>query len=131
MSGHGNGQRHPLAHARGLGSAKEGSQHWWAQRVSAVALAVLSPWFVLLAIELAGSDRDGARTLIAEPITATLLIAWVLALFWHARLGVQVVIEDYIHQRGLELALQLVVRFVFALAAIAAVLAIARIVFSA
>lgn len=122
--------QHPLARAKGLGSAKDGLNHWWMQRLTAIALALLSPWFVVFAVGLIGADQMAVRAAIAQPVTATLLLAFALALFWHARLGLQVVIEDYIHG-ALEVALQIAVKFVYALAAIASILAIGRIVFSA
>jgi succinate dehydrogenase / fumarate reductase, membrane anchor subunit len=122
--------RHPWAVARGLGSAKEGVTHWWAQRVSAVALLVLTPWFVVTVVSLLGVDALNARALLAEPLNATLMLAFVLALFWHARLGLQVVIEDYVHG-ALEITLQLLVKFAYALAALASVVAIGRIAFTA
>ena len=122
--------RHPLAKAKGLGSAKDGVAHWWAQRLTAIALALLTPWFVVLAIGLLGADHATVQASLARPLTATLLTAFVLALFWHARLGLQVVVEDYVHG-WLEIALQVAIKFVWWLAAIASVLAIGRIVFSA
>jgi succinate dehydrogenase / fumarate reductase membrane anchor subunit len=122
--------RNPLATAKGLGSAKDGTQHWWHQRVSAIALALLTPWFVVFAVGLIGDGQGEVRAAIAHPLTAALLAAFVLSLLWHARLGLQVVVEDYVHG-GLELALQLVIKFAYALAAIAALLAIGRIVFTA
>ena len=122
--------RHPLATAKGLGSAKDGVNHWWQQRLTAIALALLTPWFVVFAVSLLGASQGDVRSAIAEPVTAMLLLAFVLSLFWHARLGLQVVVEDYVHG-ALELALQVTIKFVYALAAIAAVLAIGRIVFTA
>lgn len=122
--------QHPLAKAKGLGSAKDGVAHWWAQRLTAIALALLTPWFVVLAIGLLGADHATVQASLARPLTATLLTAFVLALFWHARLGLQVVVEDYVHG-WLEVALQVAIKFVWWLAAIASVLAIGRIVFSA
>lgn len=123
--------RHPWAVARGLGSAKAGVTHWWAQRVSAVALLFLAPWFVVTAVSLIGADHANARAFLAEPLNATLMLAFVLAVMWHARLGLQVVIEDYIHTPWLEIALQLLVKYAYALAAIASVVAIGRITFNA
>jgi succinate dehydrogenase / fumarate reductase membrane anchor subunit len=125
------GLRHPWAVARGLGSAKEGVAHWWSQRISAIALLFLVPWFVVTAVSLVGLDAANARAFIAEPVNATLMLAFVLAMMWHARLGLQVVIEDYIHTPWLEIALQLAVKAAYALAAIASVVAIGRIVFTA
>jgi succinate dehydrogenase / fumarate reductase, membrane anchor subunit len=123
--------RHPWAVARGLGSAKEGVAHWWAQRVSAIALLFLVPWFIVTAVSLVGLDHANARAYLAEPLNATLMLAFVLAVMWHARLGLQVVIEDYIHTPWLEISLQLAVKFAYALAALASVVAIGRIAFTA
>lgn len=122
--------RNPLARAKGLGSAKDGTSHWWHQRLTAIALLLLSPWFVILMVGLIGDDQDTARAVLAQPLTAALMTAFVLSLLWHARLGLQVVIEDYVHG-GAELLLQVIVKFVFAIAAIASLLAIGRIVFTA
>ncbi|MBB5016217.1 succinate dehydrogenase, hydrophobic membrane anchor protein [Rehaibacterium terrae] len=123
--------RNPLAVARGLGAAKDGVHHWWLQRVTAVALALLSPWFVYTLVSLVGADYQTVRLTLAQPVTASLLAIYVGALFWHAQLGLQVVIEDYVHTRWLEIALQLVVRFACLFAAVLAFIAIGRIVFTA
>jgi succinate dehydrogenase / fumarate reductase, membrane anchor subunit len=123
--------RHPIAVARGLGSAKGGTDHFWVQRLTSVALALLVPWFIWTSVSLFGGDHATVRAAFAEPLTATLLLAFVIALFWHAKLGLQVVIEDYIHVKWLEITLLIAVTFVFLLAALAAVMAIARIVFAA
>ncbi len=122
--------RNPLATARGLGSAKNGTGHWWLQRLSAIALLVLTPWFLALVLGLVGADQIDTRSTLAQPLTATLMLAYVLALFWHAQLGLQVVIEDYVHGWK-ELALQVVVKFACAFAALASVIAIGRIAFTA
>jgi succinate dehydrogenase / fumarate reductase membrane anchor subunit len=122
--------RNPLATARGLGSAKNGTGHWWFQRLSALALLLLTPWFLFLVLGLVGADQVDTRSVLAEPATAALLLAFVLSLFWHAQLGLQVVIEDYVHG-WLELALQVVVKFACAFAAMACVIAIGRIAFTA
>ena len=122
--------RDPLAVARGLGSAKGGTQHWWVQRLTAVALLLLTPWLLALLIGLIGADQYTVRTTLAQPLTATLMIAFLLSMFWHAQLGLQVVIEDYVHG-GLEIALQVFVKFAYALGALASAVALGRIVFSA
>lgn len=122
--------RNPLARAKGLGAAKDGVNHWWAQRVSAIALALLAPWFAVFAAGLIGADGETVRAAIARPWCASLLAAFVVALFWHARLGLQVVVEDYIHGWK-ELVLQLLIKFACALGAIVSLLAIGRIAFTA
>ncbi len=122
--------RDPLATARGLGSAKDGVNHWWMQRVTAIALLLLSPWFIYFAVSLIGADQLSVRAAIAQPLNATLLVSFMIAMLWHARLGLQVVVEDYVHGWQ-EITLQLIIKFVYAIAAIAAIVAIGRIVFSA
>jgi len=116
--------RTPLKQARGLGSAKEGTQHFILQRLTAIALVFLACWFLYFVIGLMQADYLTASDAVARPWNATLLIAFLVAMFWHAQLGVQVVIEDYVHSHGLALAAQVVVRFVCILAALASVFAV-------
>ena len=123
--------RDPLAIARGLGPAKEGVHHWWVLRLSSIALMLLTPWFLCLAVSLVGADVVAVRAAVATPWRATLLLAFLWSTFWHAQLGLQVVVEDYVHTAWLELALQVLIKFACALAAIASAFAIGRIVFSA
>ncbi|GAA4867243.1 succinate dehydrogenase, hydrophobic membrane anchor protein [Luteimonas vadosa] len=119
--------RTPVARARGLGSAKSGTSHFWWQRVTAIVLAILVPWLVGLLVSLVGADEFAVQATISRPWNAILLAVFVLALFWHAKLGMQVVIEDYVHQRAVEIALQLLVTFACVLGALASLYAIARI----
>jgi succinate dehydrogenase / fumarate reductase membrane anchor subunit len=121
--------RDPLAQARGLGSAKDGLRHWWLQRLTAVALMGLVPWFIWLALGLIGADQFTVRATIGQPLNATLMLAFVFALFWHAQLGLQVVVEDYVHG-WLEIALQIAIKFACVLAALASAIAIGRLAFS-
>jgi succinate dehydrogenase / fumarate reductase membrane anchor subunit len=122
--------RDPLAVARGLGSAKQGSAHWWAQRISSAALLLLTPWFLGFMLGSLDAERYVIQAMLARPLNAALMIAWVLALFWHAQQGLQVVIEDYVHGRA-EIPLQVLVKLLCSLGAIAAVIATLRIVFAA
>ncbi len=120
--------RSPLGRARGLGSAKSGTQHWWAQRLTAIALVPLVVWFVIAMVAATGSDYASARTFIGNPITAVLMILLIAATFHHAQLGLQVVIEDYVHSKSTEIVLLLLVKgaaIVLVIAAIFAVLSIA------
>ncbi|MBN66584.1 MAG: succinate dehydrogenase, hydrophobic membrane anchor protein [Rickettsiales bacterium] len=91
--------RNPLANARGLGSAKEGSHHWWLQRLSALIIIPTSIWFMysLLTVLLAADPLDVAIWL-QEPLRAVVLTIMLGAMFFHAKLGLQVVIEDYVHK---------------------------------
>ncbi len=120
-------RRHPLKVARGLGSSHSGVHHWWVQRVTAVALVGLGIWFVILVLSLLGADFETARARVAAPWNALLMIAFLLAMFWHAALGLQVVIEDYVHTRWKEVLALVAVYFLAFLGAIASVLAVLRI----
>lgn len=123
--------RHPIKNALGLGSAKDGVHHFMLQRVTAVALVGLSIYVVYLLLTLIGSDYAGARAVVAHPCNAVLLIAFLVAMFWHGQLGMQVVIEDYVHTAWLALTCQLLVKFVCALAALASIFAVVRIALGA
>jgi len=119
--------RTPLKNALGLGSARQGAHHFIVQRVTALALVFLGAWFVWTVLSLLHLDYAGAHALVARPLNAVLLLAFVVTVFWHAQLGLQVVIEDYVHARGSQLALQIAVKFLCFLGAAASVLAILRI----
>lgn len=119
--------RDPLKHARGLGSAKAGTHHFLVQRVTGIALVFLTLYVVGLVVWLAGSDYASIRAAVAHPLHAVLLIAFLVASFWHARLGLQVVIEDYVHTPWLAAVSQLAIVFICSLAALASVLAVVRI----
>lgn len=119
--------RTPLKSALGLGSAKAGRHHFVVQRVTAVALVLLGAWVAWTVLRLLQLDHAGAHALVAEPANAVLMVAFVVATFWHAQLGLQVVLEDYVHDHGTQLLLQLAVRFLCFLGAAAGVLAVIRI----
>ncbi|SFK65775.1 succinate dehydrogenase, hydrophobic membrane anchor protein [Lysobacter sp. cf310] len=130
MSGRGK-LRNPLKTARGLGSAKDGTHHFVVQRVTAVALIFLSLYVLGLVISWIGGDYATVRASVAHPCNAVLLVAFLIAMFWHAKLGLQVIIEDYVSHHGLALASQLAVVFICVLAALASVLAVIRIALGA
>ena len=119
--------RTPLKIATGLGSAKSGAHHFMALRITSVALIALGLWIVWIALEALHMDYAAARALIAKPWNAVLMIAFLITSFWHAQLGLQVVIEDYVHAKGVELAAQIAVKFICFLGAAASVLAVIRI----
>lgn len=106
----------PLARVLGLGSAKEGVEHWWWQRLTALALIPLSIWFVVAAVSLVGVDHAAARAWVVQPFNKALLIAFLAALLHHAQLGLQVVIEDYVHTEAWKLSLLLAVKALAVLA---------------
>jgi len=120
--------RSPLGRAIGLGSAKEGVAHWWAQRVTALALVPLTLWFVIAVIGMIGADHAVFVAWVRSPMPAVLLILLLGATFYHTALGLQVVIEDYVHGEAMRLGALLVMRLlciVFAVRGILAVLQMA------
>ena len=121
--------RSPLARAIGLGSAREGVGAWWAERVSAVALIPLTLWFTASIIAHTGSDYTTFVAWLKAPLVATLMILLLIALFHHTALGLQVMIEDYIHS-GAKFAAVIAVRLGCFALAIAGFVATLRIAFS-
>ena len=119
--------RSPLGRVRGLGSAKDGTEHWWLQRVTALALIPLSIWFVIFMIQLVHADHNRVIRWIEYPVNAVLLILLLVCTFYHALLGLQVVIEDYVHSEGLKLATLLIVKFAVIVSAASAVFAVLKI----
>ena len=121
--------RSPLGRAVGLGSAKEGVEHWWAQRVTAVALILLGLWFAASLVALAGADRARVVHWLHEPLPAILTILTVIALFYHGALGLQVVIEDYVHTEWVKISSLVAVRLLSLALAVAGIFAVMRIAF--
>jgi len=119
--------RTPLSRARGLGSAKDGTRHFIAQRLSALALVPLSLWFVASLVALAGADYQAMQAWVQSPIPATLLIALILMSVWHADLGIQVVVEDYIHTEIVKITTLVLVKFTVYLLAIVGILSVLRV----
>ncbi|HEX5421808.1 MAG TPA: succinate dehydrogenase, hydrophobic membrane anchor protein [Gammaproteobacteria bacterium] len=120
--------RSPLARAIGLGSAKEGVGSWVAERVSAVALVPLTLWFVASIIAHRGSDYGEFVAWLKSPGETPLMILLLIALFHHTALGLQVVIEDYVHS-GMKFAALLVMRLLCFAVAVAGITATLRIAF--
>jgi succinate dehydrogenase / fumarate reductase membrane anchor subunit len=118
--------RSDLGRVRGLGSAKEGVGHWWAQRVTALALIPLVIWFVASIVSLTGASHAAVVDWIASPVPAVLLVLLIVATFYHGQLGLQVVIEDYVHTDGTKLALILLVKGAAVVLGLAAVFAVIR-----
>lgn len=123
--------RTPLANARGLGSAKSGVAHWWAQRVSAVALIPLSLWFVGCVIAHVGADYDSVIAWLSSPFQAVLMIVYLAAIFHHSQLGLQVIAEDYIHTGWVKIATVIILQFINILLAVAAIISVLMIVLGA
>jgi len=121
--------RSPLSRALGLGSAKAGVEQWWRERVSALALVPLTVWFAASIIMHTGSDYLTFIVWLRTPIVSLLMVLLLAGMFYHTALGLQVVIEDYVHS-GLKTFALLGMRFSCYGLAIAGILATLRIAFS-
>ena len=121
--------RSPLGRVLGLGSAKDGTAHWWAQRVTAVALLPLTLWFVISLLTLPALDFETVRTWLAFPMTGFLAVLLVAVLTYHSYLGTTVIIEDYVHTSGMKVLSLMSLRFLYVLSGGAAIFAILRVVF--
>ncbi len=121
--------RTPLARARGLGSAKEGVNHWWAQRITAVMLIPLWLWFVISLLSVARADYAVVIAWIGHPINTALLVVLLLGTFYHAILGIQVVIEDYVHHEMTKLIALVLTQLGLIVLATTAIVAVLRIAF--
>jgi succinate dehydrogenase / fumarate reductase membrane anchor subunit len=119
----------PLGRVLGHGSAKEGVGHWWIERLTAIALLPLTVWFVWSLLSLPSFEHAEVVAWLARPWTAVLLILFVLAVTWHSQLGVQVVIEDYVHGPAVKFASTVGSNFAHILVAAAGVFAVLKIAF--
>lgn len=119
--------RTPLGRVRGLGSAKTGLHHWWAQRITAVALVPLSIWFVGVVIAMVNGEYESARAWVSGPVVAAIWVAFLAAMFHHAQLGMQVVIEDYVHDEAVKLGAIIAMKLVFVIVALISIIAVLRI----
>ena len=120
--------RSPLSRVLGLGSAREGTAHWWAQRVTAVALVPLTVWFVFSLLTLPDFDYETVRTWLSVPVTGFLGVLLVAVLSYHSYLGTIVIVEDYVTSSGMKVLSLMTLRFLYVLAAGAAMFAILRVV---
>ena len=121
--------RSPLGRVLGLGSAKDGTTHWWAQRVTAVALVPLTLWFVLSLLTLPNFEYETVRTWLSVPITGFLALLLVGVLSYHSYLGTIVIIEDYVTSSGMKVLSLMMLRFLHVLVGGAAMFAILRLWF--
>ena len=121
--------RSPISRVTGLGAAKEGVSHWWAQRVTSVALVLLGLWFVSALLRMPTFSHEFVVTWIAVPLNAVLLLLLIGTTVYHSQLGVQVVVEDYVTHHGLKIATMLLITFAHVAVAALAIFAVLRIAF--
>lgn len=122
--------RTPLRRARGMGAAKSGSHHFVAQRFTALAMLPLFVWllFTLAYFATGEISLERAREFVGNPIVAALIISLVIAVFYHSSLGIQMVLEDYLHHHYLRLALQVLFNFACFIAVVVSIIAVVKIV---
>ena len=118
--------RTPLAKARGLGSAKDGTHHFWLQRLTAVALIPLTVWFALSIASLAMAGQAEVLAWMKSPLSATLMLSFIMAGFWHMKLGLQVVIEDYVHTESTKITCLILNNLIAIFLALAAFLSVLK-----
>jgi len=119
-----------LGRVRGLGSAKDGTHHWWMQRVTALALIILSVWFVGSMLAFIGADRLTVMGWLALPWNAIMIALFTVTSIYHGSLGLQVVIEDYVHGHGKKILLLVLIRFIMVLASAMTLFAVLKIAFT-
>lgn len=105
------GRATPLGRVRGLGSARSGTSHWWLQRVTAAGNLFLVPWFIISLARLPGLDYAAVVLWLRQPVAAVPMLLLITSVFWHFRLGMQVLIEDYLHEEGSKLLALLALNF--------------------
>lgn len=105
------GRATAIGRVRGLGSAKSGTGHWWLQRVTAAGNLILVPWFVVSLVRLPGLHHAAVTEWLRQPVAAVPMLLLITSVFWHFRLGLQVFIEDYLHEEGSKLLALLALNF--------------------
>jgi succinate dehydrogenase / fumarate reductase membrane anchor subunit len=119
-----------IGRVRGLGSAKHGAHHWMAQRFTAVGNLLLVLWLLFSLLSLPGLDYESVVSWISNPLVAVPLMLMLVSIFWHLRLGMQIMLEDYVHDKGLAFFSVLLLNFYAIAGAAAGIFAIAKIAFT-
>ena len=119
----------PVGRVRGLGSAKSGAHHWWLERLTSVSTLILFIWFLVALLRLPALDHRTVTDWLSEPLAAVPMLLLIVSTFWHLKLGMQVVIEDYVHEEGLKLFSVTLLNFLTIGAAALAFFAVLKIAF--
>ena len=119
--------RTPLAHARGLGTAKDGTHHWWMQRVTSIALVPLVLWFAFSMLRYSRAEYEVFQHWLSHPINAGLMVTFLFAVFYHAKLGMQVIYEDYVRPEWAMYVALLATQFVLFLLGAISIVAVLKI----
>ena len=120
----------PLGRVRGLGSARTGAHHWWLERLTSASTLLLFIWLLVSLLRLSALDYGTVTEWLASPVNAVIMLLLVVSTFWHVKLGMQVIIEDYVHEDGNKLALIILLNFAVVAAAALASVAILKIAFA-
>ena len=120
-----------LGRVRGLGTAKSGTGHWWQQRVTAIANLVLMAWFIVSLVRLPNLEHQTVVAWLQQPIAASPLLLLIASVFYHFRLGVQVMLEDYVHHEGNKVLAMMLLNFFVVALAFTAVFSVLKIAFGA
>ena len=123
--------RSPLGQVLGSGSAKDGTRHWWAQRVSAIGLVMLGLWFLFALLQMDGFGYRAVSEWLARPVNGVLVMLLSLTLAYHSSLGIQVIVEDYVHGKFLKIASLMLSDFAHLFVAVAALYSVMRIALGA
>ncbi len=118
--------RSMLGRARGLGSAKAGFHHWWAQKVTSFALVPLSLWFLCASVRLIGEPRAAVAHWMADPLVAALAVCTIVATFYHLQLGLEAVVVDYVREEKRKLATMMMVKGLSVLLALMALVSVLK-----
>jgi succinate dehydrogenase / fumarate reductase membrane anchor subunit len=117
----------PIARARGLGSAREGGEHWWHERLSSIACLLLYVWLIVSLLRLPALDHRGVTEWLRQPSAAVPMLLLVAATFWHLKMGLKVIVDDYVHESGNRFLALLLIDLAALLAAAFALFAVLKI----
>ena len=120
----------PIARVRGLGSARSGARNWWLERVTSIATFLLFVWLIVSLVRLPSLGHEAVADWLSAPLVAVPMLLLVASTFWHLKLGLQVIVEDYVHEEGTKLFSLLLLNFFVIAGAALAIFSVLRIAFA-